>query len=1279
MSRQVGERTREGVGVSVPRIDGIPKVKGQFAYGSDLWADEMLWGHTLRSPHPSARIRSIGIAEAVASPGVYGVLLADDVPGSRFYGLEFKDQPVLASDVVRYVGEPVALVAAEHPELARRAAEKIVVDYEPLPAVVDMRQALEPDAPQVHPFGNVLHEVRVEHGDPNAEAEIWVEGYYETGMQDQAPLGPEAGMAVPAEDGGIDLFVATQWLHIDRKQLAPCLNLPEDMVRLFLAGTGGAFGAREDVSMQIHACMLALHTGRPVKMAYGRAESFVGHVHRHPSRIWMRTGATRGGDLVNVRARILIDGGAYTSSSIAVISNATTFASGPYEIPNALIEGTCVFTNNPPCGAMRGFGAVQVCFAHEGQMDRLAQALEMDPVELRLRNAAATGTILPTGQVIRGAAPVREVIERCAAIAMPSQAPSGARDPVELPGGVAGNVGRGEGVRRGVGFAVGYKNHAYSGGFDDSSEARVTLSAGPEGPVAEVHCAAAEVGQGVHTILAQIARTVLGIERVILHTSDTLVGSAGSTSASRQTVVSGGAVKAACEAVLEDLFERARRDARLVASELGVEDGFVTADGERVAPVEELLPTPIECTRVWRHAPTHPLDERGQGDVHVGFLFGAQRAVVDVDEELGLVRVVQLATAQDVGFAINPQSVIGQIEGGSAQGLGLALMEEIQLRDGPDRERFVHRLPAPDHARHAEGRGRARRGARARDAVRRQGRGRALERGRAGGDRLGASERARARPPTHPGPPRRPGRPSRTARHPAVAPVPRTTLARAVARRRGHPSDGGAVTPGRWPPRRLRSVAIGSAFLVLLAGCTSDGEESAATAGATGATSSSGSSAPEPMRLEVLVDNVEYGGDAGTDAVIDAIDADVVGVLESYNRLPEIAANTGYPYYDVSLQLLSKYPIHEPSGAEGRYALIEVRPGEVVAFFNIHLDYVKYGPKLLRNGQPVKDVLASEDEVRTSALDEPLRLMDGLIAQGYPVIFTGDHNEPSSLDWTEATVAARNDVPEAVRWPVSEAILGLGFRDTYREVHPDPVEDPGITHEIAGDRIDYVYAAGPIDTLDSQLVGEEGGPDVEIGFKPWTSDHRAVLSTFDVTPVPMPVMVSVSEALLTQGDPLTVAYRSSGSDGTVAIVPSEGGTGSAALTEDGFGDFGQLRGRHGRARTRWVRRGPDEFGRGRARARRALDPRSERRDPGLDRSPELPRGGADRRELDRWPGQPLGLDRGLPGGEVRPEGRLLPDLELRRPARGRCRPALGRGLDDPGRDRHGQPLAAAPG
>jgi hypothetical protein len=353
--------------------------------------------------------------------------------------------------------------------------------------------------------------------------------------------------------------------------------------------------------------------------------------------------------------------------------------------------------------------------------------------------------------------------------------------------------------------------------------------------------------------------------------------------------------------------------------------------------------------------------------------------------------------------------------------------------------------------------------------------------------------------------------------------------------------------------RRIGSIAVAGLIVASFAACTSDGGASD-DPGSTGATGSTGGltapATPDPLPLEVFVYNVEYGGDESTDAVIEDVDADIVGVLESYNRLPEIAANTGYPYYNVSLQILSKYPIHEPSGAEGRYALIEVRPGEVVVFFNIHLDYVRYGPKLLGNGTSVEEVLESEDEVRTSALDVPLRLMDGLIQQGYPVIFTGDHNEPSSLDWTEAAAAARPDVEEAVAWPVSEAILGLGFRDTYREIHPDPVEHPGITHQGSGDRIDYLYAAGPVDTLDSQLVGEDGGRGVELGFDPWTSDHRAVVSSFDVTPAAMPTMVSVNPALLTQGDPLTVAYRTTGADGSVTIVASEGATSSPVLTED---------------------------------------------------------------------------------------------------------------------------------
>lgn len=678
-------RVPTGVGQSVRRVDGVPKVKGEFAYGSDLWHEDMLWGHTLRSPHPYARITSLDISEAVASPGVHAVLLAGDVPGKKTYGLEFSDQPVLASDVARYQGEPVAIVAAEHPELARRAAGRVRVDYEPLAAVTDMERALQADAPRIHDFGNVLRHVRIVHGDPDAEADVWVKGYFETGMQDQAPLGPEAGLAIPAEDGGIDLYVSTQWLHVDRQQIAPCLNLPEDRVRLHLAGVGGAFGAREDVHMQIHACMLALYTGRPVKMSYGREESFYGHVHRHPSRIWMRHGAARDGRLVNVRARLLVDGGAYASSSSAVIGNASTFACGPYEVPNALIEGTCVYTNNPPCGAMRGFGAVQAAFAYESQMDKLATALQIDPVDLRLMNALQTGSVLPTGQVITGSAPVREVIRACAAIPPPPEMTSetGRRDPITLPGGVAGNVGRGESIERGVGFAVGFKNIAYSEGFDDSSEARVTLQVGQDGPVAEVHCAGAEVGQGLHTILAQIARTELGVDRVIMHPSDTEVGSAGSSSASRQTMMSGGAVQLTCQAVRDEVLRRAldriRPEGRWTAT---LDQGQVLLNGEAVGGIEDFLDDPIEEVRTYHHRPTESMDQNGQGDIHVSFAFAAERATVEVDTELGLVRIIQIAAAQDVGRAINPQNVTGQIEGGTAQGLGLALMEEIQVQGG---------------------------------------------------------------------------------------------------------------------------------------------------------------------------------------------------------------------------------------------------------------------------------------------------------------------------------------------------------------------------------------------------------------------------------------------------------------------------------------------------------------------------------------------------------------------------------------------------------------------
>jgi CO/xanthine dehydrogenase Mo-binding subunit len=633
----------------VRRVDAIPKVTGEFAYASDLFAAGMLFGHTVRSPHAAARVKRIDTSEARGMPGVHAVLTHKDVPGEKRYGLEFADQPVLAMEDVRYFGEPVAVVAAEHPEQARRAAAKIKVDYIPQQPVVHAERAKE-----------TLRELTIRHGDPEAQGAVSVEGVYELGIQDQAFLGPEAGLAVPDGKGGIDIYVATQWLHVDRDQIAPCLGLEPKEVRIHLAGVGGAFGGREDLSMQIHSALLALKTNRPVKMVYNREESFAGHVHRHPAKIWAEHRADGDGKLVCVRMKILLDGGAYASSSTAVCSNAASFACGPYAVPNALIECKAVFTNNPPCGAMRGFGAVQTCFAAEGQMDKLAAALGIDPVDLRLRNALAYGDSLPTGQRITGSLPVAEVIRRCAAIQEPEpeELP---RDPIRLPGG-AGNTTRGDGVRRGTGFALGFKNICYSEGFDDYCAARVRLFADANGElVAEIHSAAAEVGQGVTNVMAQVARTELPeVADVVLapHTT-AAVGSSGSSSASRQTWMTAGAVRAACLAVRDELERR----------------GGTLAVGEE-----------IDVERVYRHRQTTPLDpQTGQitGErAHVAFACAAMKVVVEVDVELGLTRVVWIGTAQDVGKAMNPQAVLGQIEGGTAQGLGLALMEELLTRDG---------------------------------------------------------------------------------------------------------------------------------------------------------------------------------------------------------------------------------------------------------------------------------------------------------------------------------------------------------------------------------------------------------------------------------------------------------------------------------------------------------------------------------------------------------------------------------------------------------------------
>lgn len=650
------------LGDSSPRPDGIAKAQGTFSFAGDITAEGCLWGATLRSPHPYALIVSIDISSAMKMPGVHAVVTAADVPGSATYGLIISDQPVFAQGVVRFVGEPIAAVAADDADVCRQALAAIVVEYEVLTPLTDPEKATDESVPSIHPAGNVVRHQRIVCGDQSIEGPVVVEGTYHLGRQDQAFLGLEAALAVPDPGGGgVEIHVATQWLHEDRRQMAACLALPDEQVRIVLAGVGGAFGAREDISLQIHCCLLALKTGRAVRMAYDRSESFVGHVHRHPATVFMRHHADHDGVIRRIEARFVLDGGPYASTSSAVLVNAVTHAQGPYRCPNATIDGWTVRTNNLPSGAMRGFGVVQACFAHERQMYKLAEACGLDQVEVRLRNAIRTGDRLITGQVMKSVAPVERIIREVAALRMPTE-------PVEAH------------ARRGVGYAVSLKNLMYSEGFDDYSVARVRLADG----VATVKFATAEVGQGFVTLAQQIARTVLGVEDVMLDRIDTLVGSGGSTSASRQTWMSGGAVDGACRLVRDRLLHLVGTRHGMDPSRLAIDgtDVVETGGALRVPVAEAAVGVAIEETFEYRHPATVHLDADGQGDCHTAFAFAAHRAVVDVDPELGLVKVVQVATSQDVGRALNPLAVVGQIEGGIAQGIGLALMEELVQIDG---------------------------------------------------------------------------------------------------------------------------------------------------------------------------------------------------------------------------------------------------------------------------------------------------------------------------------------------------------------------------------------------------------------------------------------------------------------------------------------------------------------------------------------------------------------------------------------------------------------------
>jgi CO/xanthine dehydrogenase Mo-binding subunit len=642
------------IGASIPRPDARGKVTGATTYPADLIRADMLQCKIVFAGRPHARIRRIDPTAALARPGVVAVLTAADVPHNA-YGLIEADQPALCGDVVRYVGDRVALVVAETAAIAEEAAKLVQVEYEPLPAVIDPRAAMAPDAPLVHAGrdSNILEHARIRKGDVEqafATADVVLEGEYRTSWQDHAYLQPEAGIAYYDAYGKLVIETAGQWLHEDRRQIAAMLRLPEDEIVVRYAAIGGAFGGREDLSIQHLLALATWKLRRATAMRWSREESMVAHHKRHPMTVRCRWGALRDGRIVAAQSEIVADGGAYASTSAEVVKIATLLASGTYEIPNIAADGYAVYTNNVPSGAFRGFGAPQAQFAAETMIGRLAEALGMDPIALRRINIYREGSIEPGQQPLPPGVSALPVLEACLAEAR-ARFDFGAPRRHPAPH-----------LRRGVGLACGIKNIGYSFGYPEQSTATVELHGGEQIEHATVRLGAADVGQGAHTILRQIAAEALGLpfERpegpgeaplIEMVTDDSAqTPNAGSASASRMTFMGGRAV------------HDAARDA-LAAWQAG--------------------DRPARATAQFRPTPTTPLDPvTTTGHPNYNYGYAAQAVEVEVNTLTGQTQVLRIVSAHDVGKAINRQQVEGQIEGCVAQALGYALLEHFQMRDG---------------------------------------------------------------------------------------------------------------------------------------------------------------------------------------------------------------------------------------------------------------------------------------------------------------------------------------------------------------------------------------------------------------------------------------------------------------------------------------------------------------------------------------------------------------------------------------------------------------------
>lgn len=657
------------IGESVERIDAVGKVTGKTLFPGDINLPNQLHMKILFSGWPHALVRSIDTRPAEAMQGVIAVFTARDVPVNE-YGMIINDQPVLCgpgsdkpyADRVRFVGDQVALVVAETEEIADKARDAIRVTYEDLPVVIDPLEAMKPEAYHLHPDrdSNIFCQYRVRKGDVGVgfdRAEVIIQAEYRTPPQEHVYLQPEAGLGYIDEQGRITVAVASQWAHEEREQIAHALGLPEEQVRVIHPAIGGAFGGREDLSVQIVLALAAwrLHQrgiDRPVKIIWSREESILGHHKRHPYIFRTRWGATREGKITAAEVEIIQDGGAYAYTSTKVLGNTTLMCTGPYEIPHVKVDAYSVYTNNIPGGAFRGFGGPQGAFVAETQMNKLAEALGMDPVEIRMRNVLREGSLLSVGTPLPKGVSVPQVIAECARSAGWQQTGQGwvhlegSMSPAEIPA-------ERSSVKRGIGFACGFKNVGFSFGYPESSWATVELHGGAEIEKVVVHHAGADVGQGAHTVMAQMAAEAAGVslDKVELVVADTAVtDNSGSSSASRMTFMAGNAIRGAVEQALAKWHDEER---------------------------------PAIATHQYKAPPTTPFDpQTGESTPNFAYGYVAQAVEVEVDTETGRIHLLDVVSANDVGKAINPQQIEGQIEGGVVQAVGYALLENFIRQDG---------------------------------------------------------------------------------------------------------------------------------------------------------------------------------------------------------------------------------------------------------------------------------------------------------------------------------------------------------------------------------------------------------------------------------------------------------------------------------------------------------------------------------------------------------------------------------------------------------------------